>query len=837
MLVVGEAGVGKSALVRSFCAEAGASTRVFTGACDPLFMPRPLGPFVDVARAMGGTLDDLVRRGPNPYSLAESLVEELTRPPPTIVLLEDVHWADEATLDVIRFVAGRIERLAALVVVTYRDDELGREHPLRVVLGSLATVPGIRRVRVRPLSRGAVGLLADPYGADADELYRLTSGNPFFVTEVLATLPDQVPETVRDAVLARAARLSADARPLLDALSVLPSGADAGLLEALVHPSADLLSETLASGMLTTQEGVLSFRHELARLTVERQCHSHIVSSSTAPHSLSSRNGPPTNTIWRDSPTTPTRPAIPLRCSSSLLALLNKRPPSARTERLPASTCGHFAMRRAPPAQRASLLQGYSGECYLTDQADEAIAALRSAADVYRALGDRLQEGATVGQLAALLWCPGRGVEARRVGIDSVNLLEQLPPTSELAYAYDRMSFLYRVNTDLESAEGWAKKATSVAEMLGDVKTIAWTTGGRQLLEIMSGSSTAIASYRRRADQARSQGQADEVVGTLDALVFALVPHHGYTLSRAFIEEGVTLSRECGHELAHVYLLSHRARLELNQGQWEAAAEFAEFVLGKRLVSTFPRSLALVTLALVRARRGDPDVWSLLDEARDLSEPTGELLRIAPVAAARGEAAWLSGRSDGVAAETDAAFELALSRPVPWALGELAVIRRRAGIEDVRPKQLPEPHMHEVEGRWREAATAWRKLGHPYEAALALGEGDEGARRDALEELRSLAAGPAARIVARRLRQGGLRRIPVGPRTSTRTNPAGLTARELEVLGLMAEGLRNAEIAERLFLSRRTVDHHVSGVLRKLDAKTRGEAVARARRESLLESR
>ena len=314
------------------------------------------------------------------------------------------------------------------------------------------------------------------------------------------------------------------------------------------------------------------------------------------------------------------------------------------------------------PAQRASLLQGYSGECYLTDQADEAIAALRSAADVYRALGDRLQEGATIGQLAALLWCPGRGAEARRVGIDSVNLLEQLPPTSELAYAYDRMSFLHRVNTDLESAEPWAKKATSVAETVGDANAVEWTTGGRELLEIMSGSSAAIAIYLRRADQARRRGQVDKVAETLDALVFALIPHHGYSLSRAFIEEGVTLSRECGHELSHVYLVSHRARLELNQGQWEDAAEFAEFVLGKRLVSTFPRSLALVSLALVRARRGDPDVWALLDEARDLSEPTGELLRIAPVAAARGEAAWLSGRSADVAPETDAAFELALSR-------------------------------------------------------------------------------------------------------------------------------------------------------------------------------
>jgi len=223
VLVAGEAGVGKSALVRSFCAEVAESAHVLTAACDPLFMPRPLGPFVDLARTIGGTLDDLVRSGPNPYSLADSLVEELTRTSPTIVVLEDVHWADEGTLDVIRFVAGRIERLDALLVATYRDDELGRTHPLRVVLGSLATVPGIRRVRVQPLSRDAVGVLADPYSADADDLYRLTSGNPFFVTEVLASLPDQVPETVRDAVLARTAQLSADARPLLDALSVRPA--------------------------------------------------------------------------------------------------------------------------------------------------------------------------------------------------------------------------------------------------------------------------------------------------------------------------------------------------------------------------------------------------------------------------------------------------------------------------------------------------------------------------------------------------------------------------------------------------------------------------------------
>ena len=838
VLVAGEAGVGKSALLRSFCAEVAESTPVLTAACDPLFMPRPLGPFVDVARAIGGTLDDLVRSGPNPYSLADSLVEELTRTSPTIVVLEDVHWADEGTLDVIRFLAGRIERLDALIIATYRDDELGRTHPLRVVLGSLATVHGIRRIRVRPLSRDAVGVLADPYFADADELYRLTSGNPFFVTEVLASLPDQVPETVRAAVLARAAQLSADARPLLDALSVLPSGADAGLIEALARPSADLLADTIASGMLTTRNGLLFFRHELARLTVEdavplaRRVDLH----RGALAELEARPAEEQDLA---------RLAHHADEAGNAAAVLRYGPRAAeQASALGAHREAAGQYRRTlryadglPLSRRASLLEAYAGECYLTDEADEVIAALRSAAEAYRALGDPLQEGATLGRLATILWCPGRGAEGRRVGLDCVTLLETLGPTTELADAYDRMAFLTRMNADLESAAGWSSKARAVAEKIGDVDVIEWTTGGRELLEVMSGSKAAVASFRRRADRARRHGEVRKLVDLLDALVLSLVPFHGYTLSRGHIEEGVVLSRGCGHELAHVYFLAHRARLELDQGLWEDAAETAEFVLGERLVSTFPRTLSLVTLALVRARRGDPDVWTLLDEARNLADPTGELPRMAPVAAARGEAAWLAGRNDAVAQETDSVFGRALSRPVPWALGELAVIRRRAGIEDDVPERLPEPHQHQLAGRWQEAATAWSELGHPYEAALALGEGDEAARRRSLEELRSLGAQPAIRIGARRLREAGLRGIPTGPRIATRTNPAGLTARELEVLSLMAEGLRNAEIAKRLFLSRRTVDHHASAVLRKLDAKTRGEAVARARRESVLESR
>ncbi|HEY3191259.1 MAG TPA: AAA family ATPase, partial [Solirubrobacterales bacterium] len=232
VLIGGEAGVGKTSLLREFCDRSPDSVRVLWGACEALLTPGPLGPLFDVAEVTRGELEELVSTGARPHEVTSALLRELGSRRATVLVLEDLHWADEATLDVVQLLGRKVETISTLVLASYRDDELDGGHPLRVVLGELATARAVTRLDLSPLSADAVGLLAAPHGVDAEDLYRRTGGNPFFVTEALAAEAQELPRTVRDAVLARARRLNPAARTLLDAVAVAPPQAPMWLLEA-----------------------------------------------------------------------------------------------------------------------------------------------------------------------------------------------------------------------------------------------------------------------------------------------------------------------------------------------------------------------------------------------------------------------------------------------------------------------------------------------------------------------------------------------------------------------------------------------------------------------------
>jgi ATP/maltotriose-dependent transcriptional regulator MalT len=284
-----------------------------------------------------------------------------------------------------------------------------------------------------------------------------------------------------------------------------------------------------------------------------------------------------------------------------------------------------------------------------------------------------------------------------------------------------------------------------------------------------------------------------------------------------------------GLDLWRLYMHDCRAEAELHQGHYAEAVQAAELVL-RNHGTYLPKFSALLVIALVRARRGDPDVWPLLDQATAIAVADTELQFLAPVSAARAEVAFLEGRFDAVRSETDEAFVMALERGAVLDVGELATWRRRAGITDEVPIEVPAQWAAELEGDFLRAGQIWTELGCPYDAALALsGSDDEAPLRRALEELQRLGARAAVAVVSRRLRERGARSLPRGPRETTLENRFQLTSREVEVLDLVAQGLRDAEIASRLFLSEKTVHHHVSAILRKLGVSTRTQAAAQVR--------
>jgi DNA-binding CsgD family transcriptional regulator len=316
-----------------------------------------------------------------------------------------------------------------------------------------------------------------------------------------------------------------------------------------------------------------------------------------------------------------------------------------------------------------------------------------------------------------------------------------------------------------------------------------------------------------------------------------------FAFARRNLDLGLKYCADQGLGTWRLYLLSFQARLELDLGRWDAAAEAAAAVLRDPRSAPFPRSFALVVLALIRIRRGDPEALTPLAEALELVRGTEEIRRIGAVAAAGAEQAWLHGDAARVKQGTEEALMLARLRGSVWIDAELSYWRWRAGVDNEEieacdgrdPEVAANPYRLSMAGEWALASQRWEEIGCPYEAALAMADaGDPAVVRKAVERLQNMGARPAAAVVARRLRQRGVRGIPRGPRPRTRQNAAGLTPRELEVLAHLTEGRRNAQIAQHLVVSEKTVDHHVSAVLRKLGVSTRGQASAEARRLGLI---
>jgi DNA-binding CsgD family transcriptional regulator len=835
ILLRGEAGIGKTALLSSFCGELGPSVRVLWADCEPLLAPRPLGPFLDLANDVGGELSEAVGAGAKPHAVASVLVGELAdRGPSSVVVLEDVQWADEATLDVLRLVARRLSEVSALLVVTYRSDELGPWHPVRTLIGELGARQTLVRISLSPLSLEAVTALAAPFGVDAEAVWARTGGNPFFVTELLTGGDAELPETVSDAVLGRAARLTEPARTLLEGIAVAGPHSELWLLERLVADLPERLEPCLASGLIVSVGDSVSFRHELARDAVAAAISDHRRRALHAA-TLEALSSPPEG---EPDLARLAHHADGARDRDAVLRLLPAA--AARAAKLgahrEAAALYDRALRHAdalPIKKRARLLERRARECWCFTDFEAAEQAQRQALACYRQLDDELRQGAALSWLSNLVWETGSLAEARRMALQAAEQLERVDAGRERVAAYNRAAQLELAAEDPGAARDWAVRASELADELERPRLIVDALMTLGWVEFFTRQPAGLKKLEQSIQMAEAAGFEGAVAGAHVIVARTAARLRMYDLAERHVRAGLEYCDGRDFDVWRYYLMSWQSKLALARGDWEEAARIARICLGEPC--PLSRVHALVALGLVRARRGDPDVWGPLDEALGSARPRNELQWIGPVAAARAEAAWLEGRPAAIATELEPALGFPMRASDPYAT-TLCYWRWRGGLDPDYPAGSgSDPVALEIAGEWQKAAESWHALGCPYEAALALADSDDHATvREAIDQLHELGARPAAAIVARRLREQGVRGIPRGPRPSTRENPAGLTARELEVLALLADGLRNAQIADRLVVSERTVGHHVSAILRKLDVGTRGEAAAEARRRRLV---
>lgn len=566
VLVGGEAGVGKTALVDAFAS--GVDAEVFLASCDALSTPEPLGPVRDLAPLLGLTLDDRPLDSVTRERLFREVLTALAaRRKPSVVIAEDAHWADGATLELLRFLGRRIHGLPVLIVVTYRDDEIAADHPLRLVLGDLATAPALHRIALAPLSAAAVAQLARDTGDDAVALHRLTGGNPFFVTEVLATSRDSVPVSVGDAVLARAARLSPEARAVLDVAAVIGASFDPDLFLNVAGPVLDEIDECIARGLLRESADGLAFRHALAREAVyaaiaptrRRLLHGRVL---TALRDEADRARFVAQLAHHAEAAGDREGVLEFAVAAAEQAV---RFHAHREAAAQFARALRFS-QELPRAQRAQLHEGRSVACYLSDLGDAAITARLEALALWRELGDVRREGESLRWLARLYWFQGRGDEAEAAVQTALRILESLPPGAELAMVYTTLAEIRMLDQDLAAAILWSERAIALADTLGEPETPVQALVNSGTARLLFEDPVGEAQLAEGLRLARKHGLIEHAARAMTNLAWTSVWNVRLDEAEKHIAAALAYTLEHDQDFFHRYLQAARATLRLRQG-------------------------------------------------------------------------------------------------------------------------------------------------------------------------------------------------------------------------------------------------------------------------------
>lgn len=804
VLIEGEAGVGKSTLLEEL--EHRLTADWFWGACEGLSTPRPLAPLRDIAQDMGGALLAACRADESRDVLFTTMLDGLRdRETLTVLVIEDVHWADDATLDLLRHLGRRIQRLRALLLVTFREEGRGTPSQLRVALGDLARQRATRRLTLPPLSLEAIGELVAGTHLDAVEVHRLSAGNPFFVAELLKSNGTDLPVTARDSVLARVAGLPEPARALVETAALAGGRVDRDLLGTLIDATTDSWDALVDAGLITTEGREPRFRHEIARLAI---------AESLPPYRSIDLHARILQTLVERGSADEARLAFHAEGAGDADAVL------AHATKAGVSAAGLAAHHEAVEHYRRALRFTDDADLRTTATVCDALAAELSTIDhwessdahwarsieLWRAVGDRHGEGDALRARSKARWRLSEGAESAALLTAALELLEPLGPGPELARAVNDRATQLMLVADSDGSIESASRAIKLAEALGlpDVLSDALDTQACSLFVL---GQPWIPTMQRALAVALDHGCDTQAAR-------AYTNYYGNLVDARQIAEGERIFLDgmahCDERDASTFsncLLAFRAEALEAVGRWDEAGALATDQLAHAVLSPINRFHFLVSLARIHARRGSADAPDLLERCVSTALSTGEPQWVVPCLLSRAEWHWLAGREDAAVDDVRRALDRAQG---PRLVAMATVWARRLDLDVLRSDA-------------REAGTS------TYDAALALlDSNDPDDWLAALPRFDELGAVPAASFVRRRLRNAGVRSVPNGVRATTRDHPAGLTAREQEVLSQLCVGRTNDQIAVALFISVKTVGHHVSAVLTKLGVHTRREAAEAA---------
>ncbi len=830
ILLSGEAGIGKTALVKAFCKQQHDNSNIFQGACDNLFTPRPLAPLYDILWQVNKERWPVSSAIESRAALFANIFQELSaKKGKLLIVFEDVHWADEGTLDFIRFFAKRIYQLPCLFILTYRDNEIHSNHPLRNVLGQLPP-DSFTKMPLVPLSKQAVVEMAIHKGLNGEDVYSISQGNPFYVNEILASYSPGIPDNIKDSILSVYEQQKEGTKNAWQIWSVMPEGLEVDRVAKLKSALGKAIDHCFAISVILVQNGKVVFKHELYRRTIEEsltlfkrmELNKMILElfldsfeeKGEVERILNyAKNANERNLVVK---------YAPLAASKAALIGAHKE-----ASKLFLTAIEYF--EGDDTNQLAELYEAYAYECYLSNQVKEAITFTEKVLKLWKDSADIVKTGDSLRFLSRLWWLNGNGNNAENFALQAIEVLKDEPVSATKAMAFSNMSQLKMLSDEPAECFLWGEKAIAMAKELGNVEILSHAINnvGSLKMCIPSSEQEGIAMLQQSLEIALKNSYHEHAARAYTNLGSGAIKIKNYALAKRALQEGLEYCEERDLDSWKDYMLSWKARLDLESGNWSGAQAIADNLLKNENQPAIIKIPALIVIGKIKIRKGEKDALPLLMNAKVMAFETMELQRIIPLMVALLEYEWLTGKTIIEKNDLDQTFLLLQGAGIDWDKNEFAFWMKKAGRHLVSNKEIIELDISS-ESSASKAGEFWEKSECPYERSLVLFEGNVDDKKRAIVIVQDLGGVAVYQKMKQAMRNLGIKNIPRGIRSSTRSNAALLTSREIDVLQLLKGEMQNKEIAAQLYISPKTVDHHVSNILFKLDADSRSKAVTKA---------